>query len=114
MIVNDDTGVNRNLRHLLVAAGWTVSAVATDRLALLHLAWRRPSLVFVDLLLANNGIFAFLAELDQRPGERSIPVVIMTPTVLTDSDVASLRDQIDRRNCRVAGRDGGVLGIQDG
>ncbi len=103
LVVENDAIGRRHLLGLLKQAGWTTASADTGTVALGHLSWRRPSLIFVNLLLPEPGAFELLNELAHAPAWRSIPVVVLTPARLSEEDRARLSDQLAR-----LGRRGGA------
>ena len=58
-------------RRLLEREGWDVDEAENGRVALEHIAERRPTLIVLDLIMPEMDGFAFIVELRKRSdGER--------------------------------------------
>jgi CheY-like chemotaxis protein len=96
LVVDDDSAMRQRLRGLLEKEGWEVDEAADGREALVRLTKQRPGLVLLDLVMPGMDGFEFLAELQRRPDDRSVPVVLLTAKDLTSADQQRLGGLIEK------------------
>ncbi len=96
LVVDDDPSVRESVRRALEREGWRVAEAADGRAALELIEAAAPSLILLDLLMPVMDGFQVVAELQQRPEWREIPVVVVTGRDLTDDDRARLNGFVER------------------
>ena len=74
-LVEDDTGISRNLALLLRSEGFAVTHAGTQREAALLLTEQKFDLALVDLSLPDGNGFAVCTEIRQA---QDIPVIFLT------------------------------------
>jgi CheY-like chemotaxis protein len=86
LVVDDDQAIQLFVTELLKNHGYRVTAFSDVDAALDYLqSHPPPNLVLVDLMMPHKNGWVFVAELQENPSLRSIPVVLMSGV----SDVAS-------------------------
>ena len=78
LVVDDDPVLRDVLSDQLARAGYEVARVADGAQALAYLDRVRPSLILLDLAMPVMDGWQFLAERDQNPALRSIPVLVIS------------------------------------
>ena len=96
LVVDDDPDVRAMLGRMLEKTGWDVDEAENGRLALDHLAERRPALILLDLMMPVMDGFDFLVELHAIPDRRDIPVIVLTAKDLTDEDRRVLSGRVEQ------------------
>jgi signal transduction histidine kinase/CheY-like chemotaxis protein len=96
LVVDDDPNAREVLRGLLQKEGWTVTEAENGRVALGRLAWKRPGLILLDLMMPQMDGLTFLKEMRQREEWRTIPVVVVTAKELSDDERRQLHGQVAR------------------
>jgi signal transduction histidine kinase/DNA-binding response OmpR family regulator len=94
LVVDDDPAARELLRRLLEKDGWAVTEAENGRVALGRMAWKRPELILLDLMMPHMDGFTFLREMRQRPDWRTIPVVVVTAKELSQEERQQLNGQV--------------------
>jgi PAS domain S-box-containing protein len=105
LVVDDDAATRRLLRQELSRDGWQVVEADNGRIALEHVAARRPGLVLLDLVMPEMDGFEFLEQLRRGPETPRVPVVVMTGKDLTEEDRRRLNGSV----ARIVHKNGGGL-----
>jgi signal transduction histidine kinase/CheY-like chemotaxis protein len=96
LILEDDASTRQMLRGILEKEGWVVAEAPGGQAALEQVAADRPALILLDLLMPGMNGFEFIAELRQRPGGQSIPIVVLTAKDLTAEERQRLNGYVER------------------
>jgi PAS domain S-box-containing protein len=96
LLVEDDPDTREMVRRMLEKAGWQVIEAENGRVALERLAQIRPTLIVLDLMMAEMDGFSLIAELQQQSEWRSLPVIVMTAKDLTAEDYLRLNGSVER------------------
>jgi signal transduction histidine kinase/CheY-like chemotaxis protein len=86
LLVDDDAGFRDVTRAMLEKEGWSVSEAENGAAALKSMETKRPSLIFLDLIMPVMNGFEFAAEVRQHPEWRSIPIIVITSQDLDSDD----------------------------
>jgi signal transduction histidine kinase/DNA-binding response OmpR family regulator len=86
LVVEDDQLQRESLSQALTLSGWAVREAGDGREALRLVDAERPAVILLDLLMPNMDGFQFLDELRHRPGDDTIPVIVVTAKDLDDED----------------------------
>jgi len=78
LVVEDDVTTSEMMVKLLGKDGYSVTTAGNGRLALEKLAFEKPGLILLDLMMPEMDGYQFLAELRKREEWSSIPVVVVT------------------------------------
>ncbi|WP_372632960.1 response regulator [Cohnella sp.] len=78
LVVEDDVTTSEMMVKLLGKDGYSVATAGNGRLALEKLAFEKPGLILLDLMMPEMDGYQFLAELRKREEWSSIPVVVVT------------------------------------
>ncbi len=95
MIVDDDLVIREATAELLKLEGWRVFKAENGKVALEHLDDKKPSLILLDLLMPVMDGFAFLDKMRKNSDWDSIPVVVLTSTKLSTSDMRRLQGYVE-------------------
>ncbi|EIJ41356.1 signal transduction histidine kinase [Beggiatoa alba B18LD] len=95
MIVEDEIVTREHMAEILKQEGWRVYKAENGRVALEQLAYKKPNLILLDLLMPEMDGFEFIAHLRDNPNWRTIPVVVLTATKLSAEDQAHLHGHVD-------------------
>jgi CheY-like chemotaxis protein len=78
LVVEDDVTTSEMMVKLLGKDGYSVATAGNGRLALEKLAFEKPGLILLDLMMPEMDGYQFLAEMRKREEWSSIPVVVVT------------------------------------
>ncbi len=95
MVIEDDIVIREFMANMLKAEGWRVFKAENGKIALDHLAKKKPTLILLDLLMPEMDGFEFVARLRSNEKWRSIPVVVLTSAKLSATDQAHLHSYVD-------------------
>ena len=95
MVIEDDIVIRELMANMLKAEGWRVFKAENGKVALNHLAEKKPTLILLDLLMPEMDGFEFVARLRSDERWRSIPVVVLTSAKLSANDQAHLHSYVD-------------------
>jgi CheY-like chemotaxis protein len=87
LIVEDDMAIRATLADFLSGEGYLVDEAADGHEGLARLQSRRPDLILLDLHMPGMGGRSFLERLRGAEACRGIPVLLMTGTSLSASQV---------------------------
>lgn len=87
LLVEDDTGVRRVLRDMLRHAGFTVREAADGASALAAVGAGLPDAIVLDMVLPGITGFEVLDRLRESGVAASVPVITMTGSVLSESEM---------------------------
>jgi CheY-like chemotaxis protein len=90
LVVDDDPAVRRLVVETLRAEGVELREAADGHAALKEIEDRRPDVLVLDLTLPELDGFAVLERLQADPALRTLPVVVLTGTPLSDHERAQL------------------------
>jgi signal transduction histidine kinase/DNA-binding response OmpR family regulator/CHASE3 domain sensor protein len=90
LVVDDDPAVRRLVVETLRAEGVELREAADGHAALKEIEERRPDVLVLDLALPDLDGFAVLERLQSDPALRTLPVVVLTGTSLSDHERAQL------------------------
>jgi CheY-like chemotaxis protein len=93
LVVDDDPAVRRLVVETLRAEGVELREAADGRAALKEIEQRRPNAVVLDLTLPELDGFEVLERLQADPALRTLPVVVLTGTKLSDDERAQLESR---------------------
>jgi signal transduction histidine kinase/CheY-like chemotaxis protein len=93
LVVDDDPAVRRLVAETLRAEGVELREAADGHAALREIEERRPDAVVLDLILPELDGFAVLEHLQSDPVLRTLPVVVLTGTHLSEHE----RTQLESR-----------------
>jgi CheY-like chemotaxis protein len=96
LVVDDDPEQRQRLRSLLEKEGLEVDEAGDGRAALTRLDEQWPGLILLDLLMPEMDGFSFVAELQRRGEDRSVPVIVLTAKDLTAADHQRLNGPIGK------------------
>ena len=96
LVVDDDADTRELLQRSLTGQGWEVRLAENGRMALERMKERAPDAILLDLMMPEMDGFAFLEELRQHSGWKSIPLIVITSKVLTESERLALTDEVVR------------------
>jgi signal transduction histidine kinase/CheY-like chemotaxis protein len=86
LLVEDDDSQRDRVRSWLAGQQWIVQEAANGREALARLRETRPDMILLDLMMPEMDGFAVVAALQQEPGWREIPVIVVTARDLDAKD----------------------------
>ena len=95
LLVEDDFMTRSMMRTMLEKSGWSVSEAENGRIALEHVALRRPALILLDLMMPEMDGFEFAAELHKHAEWRTIPVVVLTGKDLSAEELRELNGNVN-------------------
>ena len=97
LVVNPDPGILEVYTQLLHAIWpeYSVLQALSERLALELLRCTQPALVLLDLMTSNVDGFGMLEAIQWDESLRTVPVIVLTPQMLAQRDIACLSDTID-------------------
>ena len=96
LIVDDDPDSRRILINAVRAEGMPVEEADNGKIALEHVASRRPSLIFLDLMMPGMDGFEFLSRLHALPETSGIPVVVLTAKEISPEDRIRLEGHVTK------------------
>lgn len=91
LIVDDEEDLGTLLQHLLRFAGHDAVAVKSGQEALAFIARERPSLLVLDLHMADMDGFAVLRALKQSAETQSLPVLVYSANSTDEARAEALR-----------------------
>jgi CheY-like chemotaxis protein len=94
LVVEDEPSQRERVRSWLEPQ-WTVSEAENGRVALERLTAEIPDIIILDLMMPEMDGFQLIAELQQRPQWRSIPVIVVTSLDLTATDRTRLNSGVE-------------------
>jgi signal transduction histidine kinase/CheY-like chemotaxis protein len=86
LMVEDDPDQRERTRGWLNGQQWIVKEAANGREALVRLREEKPDLILLDLMMPEMDGFQVVAALQQEPGWRDIPVIVITSRDLDAED----------------------------
>ncbi len=95
MVVEDDRVIRDLIGEMLKQEGWRVVKAEHGGEALELLENKKPSLILLDLMMPVMDGYEFVACLQKREEWRSIPVVVLTSTILNAEDQARLHGYVE-------------------
>jgi len=98
LVVDDDADSRRILSNAVRAEGFSVQEAENGKVALEHVLERRPSLIFLDLLMPEMDGFEFIARLRTLSHGAGIPVVVLTAKEIGPEDRARLNGHVTSVN----------------
>ncbi len=96
LVVEDDPQTRELQRRLLEKDGWRVYEAENGRDALEIMTKHPPVLVMLDLMMPVMDGFDFLYEMRQVEAWRTIPVIVVTGTELTEKVRQRLQGEVER------------------
>lgn len=96
LVIEDDTVTRQMLRRTLEKEGWQVAEAENGLVALERVASQRPDIILLDLTMPEMDGFEFAAELHQREGFGTIPIIVVTATDLSLEDRLRLNGYVER------------------
>ncbi len=94
MLVEDDVIIREIMANMLTSEGWRVFKAENGKVALEHLADKKPSLILLDLVMPEMDGFEFLAHLQNHEQWNSIPIVVLTAKNLTVEEYGRLNNHV--------------------
>lgn len=94
MLVEDDVIIREIMANMLTSEGWRVFKAENGKVALEHLADKKPSLILLDLIMPVMDGFEFLAHLQDHEQWNSIPIVVLTAKNLTVEEYGRLNNYV--------------------
>jgi PAS domain S-box-containing protein len=95
LVIEDDEPTRTMLRRTLARAGWKVAEAENGRVGLERMRREPPMLVLLDLMMPEMDGFEFLEAIRAEPAWRSIPVIVITAKVLTETDRTRLNGGVE-------------------
>ncbi|ALG66795.1 response regulator [Beggiatoa leptomitoformis] len=95
MIVEDEITTRERMAEMLKQEGWRVYKAENGRVALEQLAYKKPNLILLDLLMPEMDGFEFISYFREKIEWRDIPVVVLTATKLSAEDQANLNGYVE-------------------
>ena len=89
LVVDDDADSRRILSNAVRAEGFSVQEAENGKVALEHVLERRPSLIFLDLLMPEMDGYVFIEKLRALPREKGGEVPVIALTAYTGSSEQS-------------------------
>jgi CheY-like chemotaxis protein len=90
LLVEDDLPIQEALARILEGEGWRVRTAPDGLEALNQLRHRIPRLVVLDLMMPCLDGFQVVAAMQDNPGWREVPVIVLTAKELTEEDLRRL------------------------
>jgi CheY-like chemotaxis protein len=78
LVVEDDAAIRDALAEALSGEGFVVETAPDGRIALELMADARPHLVLTDLMMPRMSGWQLIEQMNQRPGLREVPVIVLT------------------------------------
>ena len=94
LLVDDDRESLQTLSQLLDRAGWKTTLANNGKEAISVLERTLPAAIVLDLMMPEMDGFEFLRRIQEEPGLRDIPVVVMTGKVPSRDEETFLRDHV--------------------
>ena len=94
LVVDDDPQVVDLVRQLLEDEPHKVEAAMDGQEALEAISRQRPDVVLLDLLMPRMDGFGVIEHLQQDPGLRDIPVIVLTAKTLTQAEKMLLQERV--------------------
>jgi signal transduction histidine kinase/CheY-like chemotaxis protein len=95
LLVEDDPTQRERIRSWLESQQWQISEAENGRVALDRLADEVPDIILLDLMMPEMDGFQLITALQERPGWRGIPVIVITSLDLTAADRARLNSGVE-------------------
>lgn len=95
LVIDDEPSARSLTRGILEKDGWTVVEAGNGVEALEEMTRRRPSLIFLDLMMPEMDGFEFAAEISRHSDWRTIPIVVVTARDLSVEDRRRLRGYVE-------------------
>ncbi len=95
MVVEDNEILREIMAEILESEGWRVFKAENGRVALNHLAEKKPVLILLDLHMPEMDGFEFVTRLRQNPDWQHIPVIVVTSASLSSQDQARLHGYVE-------------------
>jgi len=96
LVIDDEASSRSLLRAVLEKEGWVVSEAANGIEALECMKRERPRLICLDLMMPEMDGFAFAAEVRRHEEWRSIPIVVVTSSDLSNDDRRRLNGNVEK------------------
>lgn len=96
LLVEDDANAREMLQRALQSEGWLVRPAESGRVALEQLAQNLPTVILLDLMMPEVDGFELIAQLEQHPAWRSIPVIVITAKDLTPQEQLRLNGGVKK------------------
>jgi PAS domain S-box-containing protein len=96
LVVDDDPQVIDLVRQLLEGEPYAVRAAADGQEALDAVAGQLPDIMLLDLLMPRLDGFGVIAQLQQDPAYRDIPIIILTAKTLSAEELSQLQQRVTR------------------
>jgi PAS domain S-box-containing protein len=90
LIVDDDHFSRELLKKILEYEGYAVTEAENGRAALDRVAFKKPDMILLDLMMPELDGFMFLSEFRKSEANHHVPVVVVTAKDITDEDVTRL------------------------
>jgi signal transduction histidine kinase/DNA-binding response OmpR family regulator len=94
LVVDTDPTVIHMITHYLGENGYQVLTASDGQTALEAISTHRPDLVILDLVLPEVDGFTLLKHLEQETSLRTIPVIVLQETEISDSERTYLHDRV--------------------
>lgn len=94
LIIEDDFDARKILSTALRAEGWKVDEAENGRVGLECIQRSKPSLILLDLMMPEMDGFEFVAQLQELPENRNIPIVVLTAKEVTAEERRVLNGQV--------------------
>jgi CheY-like chemotaxis protein len=96
LLVEDDDDTRQVVRATLAKQGWTVMEAENGRIALQHVAEKKPAAIILDLMMPEMDGFEFVDELRKNEEWRDIPIIVVTAKDITDEDRLRLNGYVQK------------------
>lgn len=96
LVVEDDLTTRTMFRRMLEKEGWQVVEAENGKVALATIAKHLPDLVLLDLMMPEMDGFQFIAEVQQHPEWRALPIVVVTAMDLSPTDQLRLNGYVEQ------------------
>ena len=96
LVVEDDPATRETLKRSLTKSGWDVVLAENGKVGLERVKNHTPSLILLDLVMAEVDGFEFMRRLRGQEPCQEIPVIVLTAKDLTEEDHRMLSGQVER------------------
>ncbi len=96
LVVDDDPQIVELVRQLLEGEHYEVKSALDGQEALEAIQQQPPDIILLDLLMPRLDGFGVIAQLQQSPSQRDIPIVVLTAKTLTADELSHLQQGVSK------------------